>query len=120
MSCHELNERHRIVDGLFIHRKLRTTLSHKVSLLENINVYNPAYNQRYSTYTQSFVAKGFSLQQAQSMATGAMEGAVTKQGMLTTYNDVYLLVGFFVLLCIPMIFLQKFKKGTVAMPVDAH
>jgi len=89
-------------------------------LLENINVYNPAYNQRYSTYTQSFVAKGFSLQQAQSMATGAMEGAVTKQGMLTTYNDVYMLVGFFVLLCIPMIFLQKFKKGTVAMPVDAH
>jgi MFS transporter, DHA2 family, multidrug resistance protein len=89
-------------------------------LLENINIYNPAFNSRYSTLVQGFQASGYSLQQAQSMANGAMEGIVSKQVMLTTYNDVYLLVGFFVLLCIPLIFLQKFKKGAPAMPVDAH
>jgi len=54
------------------------------------------------------------------MAYGAMEGVITRQTMLTTYNDVYLLVGFFVLLCIPLIFLQKFKKGKPSMPADAH
>lgn len=89
-------------------------------LLENVNVYNPAYNARYSGLVQNFQGKGFSMETAQNMANAAMEGIITKQTLLTTYNSVYLLIGFFVLLCIPLIFLQKFKKGGPAMPVDAH
>ena len=89
-------------------------------LLENVNVYNPAYNARYNGLVQNFQGKGFSMETAQNMANAAMEGIITKQTLLTTYNSVYLLIGFFVLLCIPLIFLQKFKKGGPAMPVDAH
>jgi DHA2 family multidrug resistance protein len=89
-------------------------------LIENINQYNPAYNDRFNQMVHSFLAGGASPEQAQMMAYGAMEGVITRQTMLTTYNDVYLLVGFFVLLCIPLIFLQKFKKGKPSMPADAH
>lgn len=89
-------------------------------LLENVNIYNPAWVARNNQYIQGFEAKGASPAQAQAMATAAMEGTITKQTMLTTFNDVYLLVGFFVLLCIPLIYLQKFKKGGAAMPADAH
>jgi DHA2 family multidrug resistance protein len=88
-------------------------------ILENINQYNPAYNDRVNTTVQNFVARGFSLEQARQMANQAMEGIVTKQTMLTTYNGMYLLIGFFTLICIPLIFFQPFKKA-VAMPVDAH
>lgn len=89
-------------------------------LLENINEYNPYYVARHGSATASFIAQGFSPEQANAMANGAMEGIVTKQTMLTTFDDVYLLVGFFVLLCIPLIFLQKFSRKPVAMPADAH
>jgi DHA2 family multidrug resistance protein len=88
-------------------------------LLENINQFNPAYNDRFNTTVQSFVAKGFSLEQARQMAYQAMEGIVNRQAMLTTYNGMYLLIGVFTLICIPLVFLQPFKKA-VAMPVDAH
>jgi DHA2 family multidrug resistance protein len=89
-------------------------------LLENINQYNPAYMARYNQMVNTFLSSGASPEQAQRMAYGAIEGVITRQTMLTTFNDVYLLVGFFVLLCIPLIFLQKFKKGKPSMPVDAH
>lgn len=105
---------------------IMTTIIHiksginRAILVEQINPYNPSYVQRFAMYVQNFIAKGYSLAQAKLMAMGAMEGVVTKQTMLTTYNSVYLLIGFFTLLCIPLIFLQKFKKGGPAMPVDAH
>jgi DHA2 family multidrug resistance protein len=88
-------------------------------LLENYNQFNPAYNDRYSGTVQNFVSKGFPLEQARRMANQAMEGIVAKQSMLVTYNGVYLLIGVFTLICVPLIFLQPFKKA-VAMPVDAH
>lgn len=88
-------------------------------ILENINQYNQSFIDRFNALVQNFVAKGFSLEQARQMAYQAMEGIVTKQTLLTTYNGMYLLIGFFTLLCIPLIFFQPFKKA-VAMPVDAH
>jgi len=88
-------------------------------LLENYNQYNPAYNDRYAGSVQNFVSRGFPLEQARQMAHQAMEGIVTRQSMLVTYNGMYLLIGVFTLICVPLIFLQPFKKA-VAMPVDAH
>jgi MFS transporter, DHA2 family, multidrug resistance protein len=105
---------------------IMTTIIHiksginRAILLEHINPYDPGYVQRSAMYVQNFISKGYSQAQAKLMAMGAMEGVITKQTMLTTYNSVYLLIGFFTLLCIPLIFLQKFKKGGPAMPVDAH
>ena len=97
---------------------IKTNVNRNI-LLENFNQYNPAFNDRVNSATQGFVAQGFSLNQAQQMANGALEGVVTRQTMLVTYNSMYLIIGVFTLICIPLIFFQPFKKA-VAMPVDAH
>jgi DHA2 family multidrug resistance protein len=75
--------------------------------------------ERNQAYIQNFQSKGYGLLQAQEMANRAMEGTVLKQTMLLTYDQLYLLIGVFVLCCIPVVYLQKFKKKVV-IPADLH
>ncbi|MGE5107746.1 MAG: DHA2 family efflux MFS transporter permease subunit [Sphingobacteriales bacterium] len=89
------------------------------ALVENINPYNTAYIQRQQTLLQSFINKGHNISDAQQMTNRALEGTVVKQTMLITYDNIYLLIGVFVLCCIPIVYLQKFKKKAI-LPVDAH
>ena len=102
-----------------------TTLIHIYSaknrniLLENINPYNPAFVQSNNAKVQAFMQKGYSLLDAQHMANQATEGTIIKQTLLVTYDNLYLVIGVFVLCCIPIVFLQPFKKK-VAIPVDTH
>jgi DHA2 family multidrug resistance protein len=102
-----------------------TTLIHvksgivRTALLEKINPYNPAFVQRQQALQQGFMSKGHSASDAIQMTTRAIEGTVAKQTLLVTYDNLYLTIGIFVLFCIPIVYLQKFKKN-VAMPTDAH
>jgi DHA2 family multidrug resistance protein len=102
-----------------------TTLIHLKSgvvrndLITYFNPYNAAFVQRQQAITQGFIAKGYSLSDAQHMTNMALEGTVVKQTLLVTYDNLYLTIGVFVLFCIPIVFLQKFKKNVV-VPVDAH
>lgn len=102
-----------------------TTLIHiksgvvRTALLENINPYNTAYVQRHKAQVEGFMSKGHSFYDADQMANRATEGTIIKQTLLVTYDNLYLIIGIFVLFCIPIVYLQKFKKN-VAMPVDAH
>lgn len=102
-----------------------TTLIHIKSgvvrnvLVENINPYNPAFTERQNALTQSFLGKGYSLFEAQQMANKAAEGTIVRQTMLLTYDNIYLLAGLFVLCCIPLIYMQKFKKNA-PLPATAH
>ena len=102
-----------------------TTLIHIKSgvarsrLIEYISPYNPAYVQRNQQQIQGFMSRGFSHSTAQDMANHAMEGSIIRQTMLLTYDNLYFLVGVFVVCCIPIVFLQKFKKNA-NVAVDAH
>jgi DHA2 family multidrug resistance protein len=95
---------------------------HRSDLLSNINPYNNAFNQRLGMMEQAFMAKGKSLLDATHMAYQAIEGAVTRQSLLLTYNDAYLISGLLMLFSIPLLYLQPFKKKGEGpkMPVDAH
>ena len=99
-----------------IHLKSGIVRSDLVSYLTD---YNPAAIQRKADLIHGFVAKGYSLFDATRMANQALEGTVVRQTLLVTYDNLYLTIGVFVLCCIPIVYLQKFKKN-VAMPVDAH
>jgi DHA2 family multidrug resistance protein len=92
---------------------------HRNNLLSNINIYNPAFNERFNILMHGFVAKGKSVIDATHMAYAAIEGAVMKQTMLLTYDDAYWISGLVMLFSIPLLYLQPFKKA-VKMPVDAH
>jgi DHA2 family multidrug resistance protein len=92
---------------------------HRNNLLTNITSTNPAFVDRFNAYLHGFMAKGHSLIDATRMAYGAIEGAVTRQVLLLTYDDAYWISGLVMLFSIPLLYLQPFKKA-VKMPVDAH
>ncbi|WP_129716893.1 DHA2 family efflux MFS transporter permease subunit [Pedobacter sp. SYP-B3415] len=92
---------------------------HRSNLLVNINEANPAFTERFNLMIRSFMAKGSSFLDAKMMALKAMEGTVIKQTLLLTYNDAYWVAGLIMLLSIPLLYLQKFKKNT-NVPVDVH
>lgn len=92
---------------------------HRNNLVSYVNSYNSSYLSRFNMTVNAFVGKGFSHDQAVKMAQTAINGTVMQQTALLSYNDVYLFVGVFMLCCIPMLYLQKFKKN-VALPADAH
>jgi DHA2 family multidrug resistance protein len=94
--------------------------THRSNLLSNINPYNNAFIQRMHFLEQAFMAKGKSAIDATHMAYSAIDGAVTRQSLLLTYNDAYLISGLVMLFSIPMLYLQPFKKGKVSIPTDAH
>ncbi len=92
---------------------------HRSILLENINQYNPDFVSRFNSLFNNFIAKGYAAVDATTLAYKAIEGAVLKQTFLLSYMDGFWFTGMFFILCIPLLFLQRFKKGS-AVPVDAH
>ncbi len=93
--------------------------THRSNLLSNINEYNSAFTERLHQLTANFVSKGYTFLDAQHAAMKAIDGMVIKQTLLMTYLDAYWLVGIIMVCCIPLLYLQKFKKNA-ALPVDAH
>lgn len=89
------------------------------NLITYMNPYNPAFVQRRQQIIQGFMSKGYSMSDAAEAANRALGGTVAKQTMLVTYDNLYLTIGVFVLFCIPIVFLQKFKRN-VAMSIGGH
>ncbi|MES2808337.1 MAG: DHA2 family efflux MFS transporter permease subunit [Bacteroidota bacterium] len=92
---------------------------HRNNLLTNINAYNPAFLERFNAYVHTFMGKGKSIVDATAMAYKAMEGVVTRQTLLLTYDDAYWLSGMVMLCSIPLLYLQPFKKK-MKVPTDIH
>lgn len=119
-----LNNMMRQLGGSFGIAALTTLLHvrqgvHRTALIEHVNIYNPAYIDRFNGIVRNFMSKGFTLSDAQNAAIKAIDGTVIKQTMLLTYTEAYWVVGMIMLCSIPMLYLQKFKKN-VSVPVDAH
>ncbi|HVB02271.1 MAG TPA: DHA2 family efflux MFS transporter permease subunit [Chitinophagaceae bacterium] len=93
---------------------------HRAMLIPNINSYNYAYNTRFNQLVHAFMGKGYGLLDAKHMALQAIDGVLTRQTMLMSYTDVFWIVGVFFLCSIPLIFLQKFRRGQPVMPAVGH
>lgn len=92
---------------------------HRNNLLTNVNEYNPALTTKLEALVQNFVSKGYSYLDAKLLSFKALEGILTKQVLLLTYNDAYWVAGLIMLCSIPLVFLQKFKKNA-NIPTDVH
>lgn len=84
---------------------------HRGDLIGNITLYNPESNERYYNMIVGFQSQGKSLQEAQQMAAGAMEGAVSFQSAVISYGEGFLLIGLICACILPLVFLAKIKKG---------
>lgn len=93
---------------------------HRSNLVEHINIYNPAYTERFNGLLQGFISKGFPVEKATALANKAIEGAVVRQTYLMSYIDAFWFVGMFFIFCIPLLYLQKIKRRGAPVPVDAH
>ena len=92
---------------------------HRSNLLVNINQYNPAFNERFQGAIHKFMALGHGIAEATKMAYITIEGAVTSQALLITYDEAYWLTGVIMACSIPLLYLQPFKKNLKAA-ADVH
>jgi DHA2 family multidrug resistance protein len=88
---------------------------HRNELIGNVTMYNPESNERFFNLVRGFQSQGKSMQEAQQMATGAMEAAVSSQAAIISYAEGFLMIGIICACILPLVFLAKIKKGE---PVD--
>jgi DHA2 family multidrug resistance protein len=94
----------------------RRTAFHQAVLAEHVTAFdNPAVN-RFRGALASFMARGDDYATAAHKSLAVLNGAVRKQAALLSYLDAFYVVGFFFLLCLPLLLLFRGKKD--AKPVD--
>lgn len=86
---------------------------HYSRLSEHLSIYNQSTYDRLNAYTGLFYSKGKDVGSAQLSAVTALKGSVYKQAMVLTYNDVFLIVGVFFAICVPLLLLFRLKGKNV-------
>ena len=90
------------------------------SMNTNITDYSSTTSDRLSSFTQMFSGAGYSTDDAAKAANMMMDGLVTKQQMLLSYDHGFLMLGLFVLLRAPFMLMIKYKKGEKVQSVSDH
>lgn len=90
------------------------------NMISNVNIYNPVASDRVNMITQNFISQGYDAEKAQSAAYAMLEGAVFKQQALVSYNQGFLMVGFVILVCIPVVLMIRYKKGEKTKAIADH
>ncbi len=90
------------------------------NMISNITTYNTVSADRISLLTQNFSNLGYAPEEAQSLAYKSIEGALYKQQALVSYNQGFLMVGFIILICIPVVLLIRYKKGEKTKAIADH
>jgi MFS transporter, DHA2 family, multidrug resistance protein len=88
----------------------RQNMVHRNDLLGNLDVNNPAVQQRVAGMQRSFMAKGIPENNALGDAYKSLEYMIMKQAAVLSYMDVFLFIGVMFLICIPFVLLVKIKK----------
>ena len=86
------------------------TTKHYSYLSENISATDPATQERVKMLTNAFVGQGFDLQSATANAYGLISKGIFGQATFLTYKDLFVYLGLFFLLLIPLLVLFRNKK----------
>lgn len=90
------------------------------NMLPYINTYDTVSSDRLNMLTQNFMSSGRSMEEAQALAYRSLEGSLFKQQALVSYDQGFLMVGFAVLICIPVVLLIRHQKTQKATVVSDH
>ncbi|CAD0007682.1 DHA2 family efflux MFS transporter permease subunit [Flavobacterium chungangense] len=96
----------------------RLSQEHRVNLLTNLNPAKYDVQQRLAGMQKSFIAKGFTADEAMKKAYQAIDLSVLKQSTVLSYMDIFMYLGIMFLCCIPIIFFIKRGKNKIN-PADA-
>lgn len=108
--------------GIAIITTMITRLSqeHRVSLLRNLDGSRLEVQQRVLILQKSFIAKGYSSNEALNKAYQIMDFSVIKQATVQSYMDIFLFLGLLFICCIPIIFLVKKGENKISLADAAH
>jgi len=99
----------------------RQNMVHRVDLISNLNVTDPAVQNRISMMQHGFMGKGMTPDIALKSAYQALNLSVSKQAMVLSYMDVFLYIGIMFLICVPFVLLIKEKRNkNVDLSAAAH
>lgn len=91
------------------------------NMLSYVTDYSQQTQERMMGIKQSFLMKGYSLQEAETLANKSLEGIIFKQQALLSYVQGFYVVGISILLIIPVVLLIRYQKPSgAAKVVDAH
>jgi DHA2 family multidrug resistance protein len=85
----------------------RFSQGHRVNLLANLDPTDFEVQQRINQMQASFIAKGFTPNEALGKAYQLLEGSVMKQATVLSYMDVFLYIGILFLACVPFVLMIK-------------
>lgn len=80
------------------------------NMVQNISEYNSIHVERVNMFTQNFRSQGMGTEESSQAAYQMMEFSLFKQQQIIGFTQGFMVVGFCVLLCIPLVFLVRYKK----------
>ncbi len=89
---------------------------HISRLSEHINAFSQTAMERLNAVTGLFMSRGDTYDVAQIKSLAMMKGTVVKQAMVLTYNDAFLLVAAFFVICLPLLLLFNTKRKNESRP----
>jgi DHA2 family multidrug resistance protein len=98
----------------------RRTVQHRADIVAHVSPYDFNVQQRLQGLKSAFLSSGSAIDQASLQATKAMDGMVMRQASLLTYMDVFLGIGIFFLVCVPVVLLLRPAKNKVDMSEVGH
>jgi MFS transporter, DHA2 family, multidrug resistance protein len=89
----------------------RKNMLHRNDLVSDLNINNPAVQQRIQAIQHSFMAKGMTPNVALKSAYQSLDYTVMKQATVLSYMDAFLYLGILFLICIPFVLMVKGNRG---------
>ncbi len=89
----------------------RFTAIHRADLITNVTPYSEATRERVAAITNSLMAGGTPPALAQTKALAVLDGLVTRQALMLSFEQLFLLFGACFVLSLPLLFLMHKSKG---------
>src|SRR5712664_3346931 len=98
----------------------RFTAIHRADLAANVTPYAEATRERLAMITQALSGRGELPALAQTKAVGFLNGIVTRQAMMLSFEQLFLLFGTSFVLSLPLLLLMHRNKGAPGGGAAAH
>src|SRR2546427_503466 len=92
----------------------RFTSIHRADLAANVTQYSEAARERVAAITQALIGRGDLPALAQTKAIGFVNGIVTTQAMMLSFEQLFLLFGAAFVLSLPLLLLMHRSRGPAA------
>ncbi|MEA2553416.1 MAG: transporter, family, multidrug resistance protein [Fimbriimonadaceae bacterium] len=93
---------------------------HHAILSERVSIYNPLALERLQALSAGFISKGFDPVVAQQQALKVVNGTISIQSAVMSFNDIFRVVAFAFLASLPLLFLMGRGNAPATTPSTDH